>query len=135
MSFAETIGLGAVAGLTIYLGLPLGRLQLLGSRTRVALAMFSVGILAFIFVDVLSSGLDIIHTALRNAEHHTGSVAYLVLLVVLLAGGFLIGSSGLAGVERRMRSAAPGRPPSPAARPRAWPTSSRWRAAGRCAPG
>ena len=48
MSFAETVALGALAGLTIYLGLPLGRLQLVGSRTRVALAMFSVGILAFV---------------------------------------------------------------------------------------
>jgi ZIP family zinc transporter len=111
MSFPETIALGALAGLTIYLGLPLGRLQLLGSRMRVALAMFSVGILAFIFVDVLSSGLEIIDTALRHAEHHTGSVAYLVLLVLLLAGGFMIGSSGLAGVERRMRSAGPRNPP------------------------
>jgi len=111
MSFAETIGLGAVAGLTIYLGLPLGRLQLLGSRSRVALAMFSVGILSFIFVDVLSNGLAIVHTALGHAENHTGSVAYLVLLVALLAGGFLIGSSGLAALERRMRTGGPRNPP------------------------
>lgn len=111
MSFAETVGLGAVAGFTIYLGLPLGRLQLLGTRSRVCLAMFSVGILAFIFVDVLSNGLAIVHTALKHAENHTGSVAYLVLLVVLLAGGFLIGSSGLAGIERRMRAIGPRNPP------------------------
>ena len=54
MSFAQTVVLGALAGFTIYLGLPVGRLQLLGNRPRVALAMFSVGVLAFIFVDVLS---------------------------------------------------------------------------------
>jgi ZIP family zinc transporter len=111
MSFAETVGLGALAGFTIYLGLPLARLQLLGTRARVALAMFSVGILAFIFVDVLSSGLTIVHTALKHAASHTGSVAYLVLLVVLLAGGFLIGSSGLAGIERRLRAFGPRNPP------------------------
>jgi ZIP family zinc transporter len=73
--------------------------------------MFSVGILAFIFVDVLSSGLGIIHTALKHAENHTGSVAYLVLLVVLLAAGFMVGSSGLAAVERRLRSVGPRNPP------------------------
>ena len=111
MSFGETIGLGALAGFTIYLGLPLGRLQLLGNRARVALAMFSVGILSFIFVDVLSNGLDIVHTALKHAENHTGSVSYLVFLVVLLAAGFLIGSSGLAGLERRMRAFGPRNPP------------------------
>jgi ZIP family zinc transporter len=73
--------------------------------------MFSVGILAFIFVDVLSNGLAIIHTALKHAENHTGSVAYLVLLVALLAGGFLVGSSGLAAIERRMRALGPRNPP------------------------
>jgi ZIP family zinc transporter len=97
--------------MTIFLGLPLGRLQLLGTRSRVALAMFSVGILAFIFVDVLSNGLDIVHTALKHAENHTGSVAYLILLVVLLAAGFLAGSSGLAGIERKMRGFWPRNPP------------------------
>ena len=111
MSFAETVGLGALAGLTIYLGLPAGRLQLGGSRVRVALAMFSVGILSFIFVDVLSSGLSIVHTALDHVKHHTGSVSYLVLLVVLLAGGFLAGSSGLAAIERRLRPVGPRTPP------------------------
>jgi ZIP family zinc transporter len=111
VSFAETAGLGALSGLTIFIGLPAGRLQLLGTRARVALAMFSVGILAFIFVDVLSSGLGIVHTALDNVKHHNGSVPYLVLLVVLLAGGFLAGSSGLAAIERRLRPVAPRRPP------------------------
>ncbi len=111
MSFGETVGLGALAGFTIYLGLPLGRLQLLDVRARVALAMFSVGILAFIFVDVLSSGLTIVHTALKHAEDHTGTVAYLVLLVALLAVGFIVGSSGLAAIERRMRQFGPRNPP------------------------
>ena len=111
MSFPETIGLGALAGSTIFLGLPAGRLHLLGTRMRVALAMFSVGILAFIFIDVLSNGLGIVHTALEHAKHHTGSVGYLILLVVLLGGGFLLGSSGLAALERRMRPAGPRTPP------------------------
>jgi ZIP family zinc transporter len=59
MSFAETVLLGALAGFTIYLGLPVGRLHLLSVRARVALAMFAVGILAFIFVDVLSHGSEV----------------------------------------------------------------------------
>lgn len=111
MSFAETAALGALAGFTIFLGLPVGRLQLLSTRSRVALAMFSVGILAFIFVDVLSNGLDIVHTALKHAQNHTGSVGYLILLVVLLAAGFLAGTCGLAVIERKMRSYGPRNPP------------------------
>jgi zinc transporter, ZIP family len=52
LSFAETVLLGALAGFTIFLGLPLGRLQILGNGWRVALAMFAVGVLAFLFADI-----------------------------------------------------------------------------------
>ena len=106
MSFAQTIVLGALAGFTIFLGLPVGRLQLLSSRTRVALAMFSVGVLAFIFVDVMSNGISIVDDALTAFKHDRGTLGYVVWLVVLLAAGFAAGSAGLAILERRMRPAA-----------------------------
>jgi zinc transporter, ZIP family len=111
LSFAQTIALGALAGFTIFLGLPVGRLQLLGSRSRVALAMFSVGVLAFIFVDVLSSGLSIVDDTLTAVKAGHQSVGYLIWLVVLLAGGFALGSAGLATLERRMRPVGQRRPP------------------------
>ena len=111
MSFAQTVILGALAGSTIFLGLPVGRMQLLGSHARVALAMFAVGILAFIFVDVLSHGLDIVNTALQAFKHHHESFAYVAWLVVLLAAGFGAGSAGLATVQRRMRPLGARRPP------------------------
>jgi ZIP family zinc transporter len=103
VSFTQTVALGALAGFTIYLGLPIGRLQLLGPRARVALAMFSVGVLAFIFVDVLSHGTAILDDTLQAVRHHHHSVAYLIWLVVLLGAGFAAGSAGLAMIERRMR--------------------------------
>jgi ZIP family zinc transporter len=111
MSFAQTVALGALAGFTIFLGLPVGRLQLLGNRARVALAMFSVGVLAFILVDVLSHGLDIVSSALDGVKHHDQSLGYLIWLVVLLAAGFTAGSAGLAFVERWMRPIGRRKPP------------------------
>jgi ZIP family zinc transporter len=111
VSFSHTVVLGALAGFTIFLGLPIGRLQLLGSRARVAMAMFSVGVLAFIFVDVLSHAKDIVSTALDAAKNHHGSVAYLIWLVVLLGAGFAAGSAGLALLERRMRPIGTRTPP------------------------
>jgi zinc transporter, ZIP family len=111
VSFFQTVALGALAGFTIFLGLPIGRLQLLGSRARVAMAMFSVGVLAFIFVDVLSGATSIVNTALDAAKHHHGSVAYLIWLVVLLGAGFAAGSAGLAVLERRMRPLGARTPP------------------------
>jgi ZIP family zinc transporter len=113
VSFAQTVALGALSGLTIYIGLPVGRLQLMGRRARVALAMFSVGVLAFIFVDVLSNGTQIVNTALVAVRHHHQSLAYLIWLVVLLGGGFAAGSAGLATIERSIRP--PGRRTPPIA--------------------
>jgi ZIP family zinc transporter len=86
-------------------------MQLLSARSRVALAMFAVGILSFILVDVLSSGLDIVDTALQGVKHHHESFLYLAWLVVLLAAGFGAGSAGLASVQRRMRPLGARRPP------------------------
>jgi ZIP family zinc transporter len=107
MSFAETVLLGALAGFTIYLGLPVGRLHLLSVRARVALAMFAVGILAFIFVDVLSHGSEIVEEALTGYKDGKESFGHLAWLVILLGGGFTLGSAGLGILERRMRSSRP----------------------------
>ncbi|MEO8967360.1 MAG: ZIP family metal transporter [Solirubrobacteraceae bacterium] len=111
MSFAQTVALGALAGLTIFLGLPVGRMKLLGSRARVALAMFAVGVLAFIFVDVLSHGLSIVNDAVSALRDHHQSFAYVAWLVILLAVGFGAGSAGLATLQRRLRPLGARRPP------------------------
>jgi ZIP family zinc transporter len=111
VSFASTVALGALAGFTIYLGLPIGRMRLLSNRSRVALAMFSVGVLAFIFVDVLSHGINIVDSSLTSYRHGHSSFAHLVFLVVLLAAGFVAGSAGLAAIERTMRPIGARRPP------------------------
>jgi ZIP family zinc transporter len=86
-------------------------MQLLASRGRVALAMFSVGVLAFIFVDVLSNATGIVDSTLTAVKHHHQSLAYLIWLVVLLGGGFAAGSAGLALIERRMRPLGAHTPP------------------------
>jgi zinc transporter, ZIP family len=111
MSFPQTVVLGALAGFTIFIGLPVGRLQLLSSRARVALAMFSVGVLAFIFVDVMSGGLSIVDDALTAFKDDKQSLGYVIWLVILLAAGFTAGSAGLAMLERLMRPAGPRKPP------------------------
>ena len=107
MSFSETVLLGALAGFTIYLGLPVGRLQLLSSRARVALAMFSVGILVFLLVDVLAHGFEIAEDAVADFKDGEGSFGHAAALALLLVGGFALGSAGLGILERRIRPSAP----------------------------
>jgi ZIP family zinc transporter len=103
MSFAETVLLGAIAGFTIYLGLPVGRLGRVSDRARVALAMFSVGILAFIFVDVTGHGQEIVGTALDSYKQNDTSLAHVIGLFALLAVGFTAGTAGISGIEQYLR--------------------------------
>ena len=104
MGFTETVGLGAIAGFTIYLGLPLGRIRRISERSRVGLAMFSVGILAFIFMDVTKHGEEILETALTHFKAHTTGFGHVLGLFALLAVGFTVGTAGISAVERRLRS-------------------------------
>jgi ZIP family zinc transporter len=110
VSFAETTFLGALAGFTIFLGLPFGRVRILSTRTRVALAMFSVGVLAFLFAEVLSHGIEIMeHQYERLGEGEAGgSWGTGILYAAILAAGFTIGCAGIAALESRMR---PPKPP------------------------
>jgi zinc transporter, ZIP family len=110
MSFAETAALGALAGFTIFLSLPFGRLTSLGPRARVALAMFAVGVLAFLFVDVLEHAFGIVEGSVEAYKDDTGSLGHAVWLVLLLGAGFTLGSAGLGVLEARARRGRP-RPP------------------------
>src|ERR1039457_1514791 len=100
MSFLETVALGAIAGFTIFLGLPLGRVKLLDDRLRVGLAMFSVGILAFIFMDVTKHGEQILETGLAHFKAHNSGFGHVLALFALLALGFTTGTAGISAVER-----------------------------------
>src|SRR3954454_4028005 len=110
MSFAATAALGAIAGFTIYLGLPIGRARGLSARARVALSMLSAGILAFLFMDVGAEGLGILETHLDAYKDHQATLWPVAGLFVLLSAGFLAGVGGIASVQRRMGAGQPQRP-------------------------
>jgi zinc transporter, ZIP family len=111
MSFAETVVLGALAGFTIFLGLPLGRLQIMGNRGRVAVAMFAVGVLAFLFADIFEHALGIVEEPVEAFEEGRQGVSEALGFVALLGAGFAAGTAGLATLERWMRPDGPTHPP------------------------
>src|SRR4051794_40013074 len=111
MSFAETVALGALAGFTIYLGLPFGRLQIMSDRSRVGLAMFAVGVLAFLFVDIFEHALGIVEKPVEAFKDGEQGIGEALGLVALLGAGFAAGTAGLATLERWMRPKGPTRPP------------------------
>jgi zinc transporter, ZIP family len=110
LSFAETVVLGALAGFTIYLSLPFGRLQNLSSRARVGLAMFAVGVLAFLLVDIFEHALELVEEPVEAYADGEGGLGKAIGLVLLLTAGFTAGTAGLAWLERWMRPDRP-RPP------------------------
>ena len=89
MSTGHVLILGAIAGATIFLGMPIGRMQL-GAAARAALSAFATGILIFLLWDVLSGAVDPIETALE--ARHWGRFSWLAALGV---AGFALGLMAL----------------------------------------
>lgn len=96
MSFVQTVILGAIAGFTIYLGLPIGRVKGLTEKSRSFLSMISVGILIFLFFDIFSQLSEPIKTSLTQANF-----ARFFLLFGIFAFGFCSGLLGLIAFEQR----------------------------------
>src|SRR4051812_40365729 len=88
MSTGETLALGAVAGLTIFVGLPMGRMSGLSLRVRAGLSAVATGILVFLFWDVVSHGVEPVETHLE--AHSWGAFAgYAFLLGAGFAAGLM----------------------------------------------
>jgi zinc transporter, ZIP family len=90
MSTWETFLLGAIAGSTIFLGLPMARMRGLKLGIRAAMAAISTGILIFLFWDVTTNGVAPVQAALD--AHAWGRFAW---RAALLAGGFTVGLMSL----------------------------------------
>jgi len=90
MSTTEILILGAVAGLTIYIGLPLGRIRHTSAALRASLSSIATGILVFLFWDVVSHGVEPVEAHL---EAH--SWAAFAGYAALLALGFTVGMMSL----------------------------------------
>jgi ZIP family zinc transporter len=90
MSTSHILLLGAIAGATIFLGLPIGRLRGLSPATRVGLSALATGILIFLLWDVLSGAVDPIEGALN--DRHWGRFTWLSALGL---AGFALGLMSL----------------------------------------
>ena len=90
MSTTQTLILGAIAGLTIFVGLPMGRVRSSSPALRAALASVATGILVFLFWDVISHGVGPVESHLE-AHKWPAFAGYAALLVV----GFALGMMSL----------------------------------------
>jgi ZIP family zinc transporter len=108
MSATKIALLGAIAGFTIFLGLPVGRLRNPAPRLRALLNAGAVGILVFLLWDVLAHAWEPIDGAL--GEHHYGAAAG---NGVVLAAGLGAGLLGLVYFDRWVARRGAARTPAP----------------------
>jgi len=88
MSTTQTLILGAIAGLTIYVGLPMGRVSNVSRKMRAAMSAVATGILVFLFWDVVSHGVEPVESHLE--AHAWGAFAgYAALLGLGFAAGLM----------------------------------------------
>jgi zinc transporter, ZIP family len=102
VSTEQILILGAIAGLTIFLGLPIGRLRSPMPRVQAFLNAVAIGILVFLLWDVLANALDPIEASLRAATDGTDGWATFVELSAIAVLGVAIGLVGLAYYDRWM---------------------------------
>jgi ZIP family zinc transporter len=101
MSTAQTLLLGAIAGFTILLGLPIGRLPNADPRIRAALCSVATGVLIFLLWDVLVHGVEPVEESLLDAVDGA-SWGKFAGLAVLLASGLIAGMMTLTYYGRWM---------------------------------
>ena len=97
MGTGETLLLGAIAGATIFLGLPLGRYRDADVRLKAVFMALACGILLFLFFDVISHAWTPVEEGAQ--EHHWGDM---IGFGLLFAGGISAGLASLVYYDRWM---------------------------------
>src|SRR5579875_3789411 len=107
VSPAKTLLLGAIAGVTIFAGVPIGRLRHERRQLRAFLTAVAIGVLVFILYDVLANGIDPIAAAVAPGAGHVRNLGRAGGLGAVFAGGLAVGLLSLdlydAWLDRRRR--------------------------------
>ena len=99
MTTGTVIVMGIIAGGTIFIGLPIGRLPARGAGLRALLNAITIGVLLFLLWDVLAHAVDPVDAALAAA---TGGRSWWPFtgLAALLFAGLAVGLIGLVAYDR-----------------------------------
>jgi len=101
--------LGAVAGFTIFLGLPAARMRRLSTAARAALNAGAVGVLLFLFWDILAHAVEPVESALAAARDGSGGWPRFGWLASVLVIGFGAGLLALVRYDGWVASRRTGR--------------------------
>ncbi len=99
MDLSKTLVLGLIAGVTILIGLPIGRLRKPMPSLRLLLNATAVGVLLFLVWDILSAAWAPIDLALAAVRAHSGGLGPVFSYGALFAGGLAVGLLSLVAYE------------------------------------
>jgi len=101
IDYAQLLLLGAIAGLTIFLGLPMALLRNVSRMKKGFLNALAMGILVFLITDVLSAAWQPTKLVAVAGYMGRGPVTDAVIDLLALFGGLGLGLLGLALYEQR----------------------------------
>lgn len=110
IDYLQLLLLGAIAGFTIFLGLPLAALQNVSSRKKGFLNAVAIGILIFLIIDVFSHAWQTTGDAASGAFVGKTQVSGALTDLLALFGGLAVGLLGLVFYESKYMKGAPGVP-------------------------
>jgi ZIP family zinc transporter len=97
----QVIILGAVAGFTIYLGLPVARLRRRPNGVQSILNSLALGVLLFLVWDILVKALDRVGETLKEGMTSGHWGAFLALALMLIVG-LVVGMVGLVSFHQKL---------------------------------
>ena len=102
IDYWQLVSLGAIAGFTIFLGLPLAVLQNVSPKKKGLLNAFALGILIFLIIDVFSHAWQTAEESAVGAFEGKSPVVTGAVNLIALLGGAAIGILGLVLYETKM---------------------------------
>jgi ZIP family zinc transporter len=103
MSSSQILLLGAIAGFTIFLGLPIGRLRAPAPRLRALLNAVAIGILVFLLVETLGKSNQFVEEALNAAKEGKGTWLHFTAQGLIFMACLAVGLLSLVYYDRWMR--------------------------------
>jgi ZIP family zinc transporter len=102
VDYWQLVILGAIAGFTIFLGLPIAAVKNISSNKKGLLNALALGILVFLIVDVFSHAWESTESAAKDAFSGHAPMSDAVFAIIAMFGGVAIGLIGLVIYETRM---------------------------------
>jgi ZIP family zinc transporter len=107
IDYWQLLVLGAIAGFTIFLGLPLAGLQNLSLKKRGFLNAFAIGILVFLIIDVFSHAWESTEEAAKDVVAGKSPLSSAIVSLIAMFGGLGIGLLGLTWYESKFMKKIP----------------------------